>query len=62
MGWNRTITEFSINEIKIKGKDWKHTHSEDIVCAATDDIQTLATGCYNGELILWALETGQPYK
>ncbi|XP_071442112.1 WD repeat-containing protein on Y chromosome isoform X2 [Hetaerina americana] len=47
---------------KFDGKQWETRHSEDVVCAVANPPQSLATGSYNGELILWRLETAQPYR
>lgn len=44
------------------GKAWDTRHKEDVLCAAVRIPQTLATSTYNGELMFWRLETGQPYK
>lgn len=43
-------------------KNWDLRHTEDISSAAVRVPETLATSSYVGELILWRLETGQPYK
>lgn len=64
VGWNRHVTEFSDSgESEYgKGKEWDICHSEDVMAAAKRAPQSLATSSYNGELILWKLETGQPYR
>lgn len=43
-------------------KNWDLRHTEDISAATFKIHETLATSSYVGELILWRLETGQPYK
>lgn len=67
IGWNRHVTEFleSGAAVGVGGafsKDWDTKHSEDVFCAVARIPQTMVTGSYNGELLFWRLETGQPYK
>ncbi|XP_054984315.1 WD repeat-containing protein 49, partial [Sorex araneus] len=57
-GWERTITVFrpqNYNQHFIQPDEWrgKIQHQDDILCAAFLPPQTLATGSYNGEIILW---------
>lgn len=64
VGWNKHVTEFSDtkeNELG-DGKVWDVCHTDDILAAAARAPQTLATSSYAGELVLWTLETGQPYR
>nr|CAI5831958.1 unnamed protein product [Callosobruchus analis] len=67
MGWNRRVTEFADSGEAIGpggaySKNWDLRHTEDISASAVKVPETLATTSYVGELILWRLETGQPYK
>ncbi|KAG5863407.1 hypothetical protein JTB14_010170 [Gonioctena quinquepunctata] len=67
IGWNRRVTEFADTGEAVGpggafSKNWDLRHSEDISSAAVRVPETLATSSYTGELILWRLETGQPYK
>lgn len=62
MGWNKHVTEFSETGDHGIGKYWDTCHMEDILAAAARESETLATGSYAGELVLWKLETGQPYR
>ncbi|KAF5291198.1 hypothetical protein FQA39_LY14440 [Lamprigera yunnana] len=62
IGWNRHVTEFSDTGGVGASKSWDTRHTEDVFCATANIPQTLATSTYNGELLLWRLETGQPYK
>lgn len=67
VGWNRHVTEFADSGGAAGpggafSKPWETCHTDDILCAAARIPQTLATATYNGELVLWRLETGQPYK
>lgn len=60
-GWNRCITEFSVSMERPQGFNWPKNHNEDIVSCAISG-QTIATGSFSGELILWHLDTGHPYR
>lgn len=66
-GWNRHITEFNDTGVALGpggsfSKSWDTRHDEDILSAAVRVPQTLVTSTFNGELIMWQLETGQAYK
>lgn len=67
IGWNRQVTEFNDTGVAIGpggaySKNWDKRHDEDVLSCAVRVPQTLATSTFNGELILWQLETGQAYK
>ncbi|XP_050294962.1 WD repeat-containing protein on Y chromosome-like [Anthonomus grandis grandis] len=67
MGWNKRVTEFAdtgeaVGPEGAFSKNWDLRHSEDISAAAVRVPESLATTSYVGELLLWRLETGQPYK
>ncbi|KAL1498296.1 hypothetical protein ABEB36_009115 [Hypothenemus hampei] len=67
MGWNKRVTEFAdtgeaVGPEGAFSKKWDLRHTEDISAGAVRISETLATSSYVGELILWRLETGQPYK
>ncbi|KAG7203778.1 hypothetical protein KM043_013799 [Ampulex compressa] len=57
-GWNHRVTEFALSNDDTHKKEWEARHTDDILCAAAYFPQVLATATYNGELILWRLETG----
>lgn len=61
-GWHRCVTEFSESEIGMHKKSWEIRHSDDIVCSSVRYPEALVTASYNGEIVLWRLETGQPYR
>ncbi|XP_043259688.1 WD repeat-containing protein on Y chromosome [Colletes gigas] len=61
-GWNRQVIEFATSDTNIYKKSWGMRHTDDILCSAIWYPQVLATATYNGEIILWRLETGQPYR
>ncbi|KAG3270961.1 WD repeat domain 49 [Ictidomys tridecemlineatus] len=57
-GWERAITVFrpqNFNRFFIQPEEWKGgiQHQDDILCAAFLPPQTLATGSYDGEIVLW---------
>lgn len=56
------FTAAGLNRFQFCSKNWDLRHTEDISSAAVRVPETLATSSYAGELILWRLETGQPYK
>ncbi|XP_072939035.1 WD repeat-containing protein on Y chromosome-like [Epargyreus clarus] len=70
VGWNRHVTEFEEGGAgggggggaAERGKAWETRHTDDVLAAAARSPLTLATATYNSELILWKLETGQPYR
>uniref|UniRef100_A0AAG5CSN9 WD repeat-containing protein on Y chromosome n=1 Tax=Anopheles atroparvus TaxID=41427 RepID=A0AAG5CSN9_ANOAO len=67
MGWNHRVVEFaafSENDEYPRGLQWRKLHSDDILCAAVSGTlpAAMATCSYTGELVLWMLETGQPYR
>nr|XP_050846141.1 WD repeat-containing protein on Y chromosome isoform X1 [Vespula vulgaris] len=61
-GWNQRVTEFTISELHTYKKSWELIHTDDVLFSAVQYPQVLATASYNGEIILWQLETGQPYR
>ncbi|XP_029678080.1 WD repeat-containing protein on Y chromosome [Formica exsecta] len=61
-GWNKYVTELAAFESDMCKKNWTISHTDDILCSAVRFPQLLVTGTYNGELILWRLETGQPFR
>ncbi|XP_036350765.2 WD repeat-containing protein 49 isoform X1 [Ochotona princeps] len=57
-GWQRAITVFRPQNFKqffIQPEVWKGgvQHQDDILCAAFSPPQILATGSYDGEIVLW---------
>uniref|UniRef100_UPI00398F8847 cilia- and flagella-associated protein 337-like n=1 Tax=Pristiophorus japonicus TaxID=55135 RepID=UPI00398F8847 len=58
LGWERIITVFrmdSFTEFFVEPSEWKGKpqHQNDILCAAFLPPQTLVTGSYDGEIIVW---------
>ncbi|PZC77345.1 hypothetical protein B5X24_HaOG203504 [Helicoverpa armigera] len=62
IGWNRHVVEFEDSGMSVHGKSWETRHTDDVLAAAVRPPLTLATASYNSELVLWKLETGQPYR
>ncbi|CAK9804570.1 WD repeat-containing protein on Y chromosome [Anthophora plagiata] len=60
--WNRQVVEFATSDTDVYIKNWGVTHTDDILCSTMWYPQVLATASYNGEIILWRLETGQPFR
>ncbi|KAF3827280.1 hypothetical protein GH733_002766 [Mirounga leonina] len=57
-GWERAITVFRLqnfNHFFVQPEKWKGgiQHHDDILCAAFSPPQTLVTGSYDGEIVLW---------
>ncbi|XP_078265948.1 cilia- and flagella-associated protein 337-like [Rhinoraja longicauda] len=58
LGWERYITVFrmdTLSELLVQPSKWKGKarHHNDILCAAFLPPQTLATGSYDGEIVIW---------
>ncbi|XP_014389046.1 PREDICTED: WD repeat-containing protein 49 [Myotis brandtii] len=65
-GWDRAITVFrpqNFNQFFIHPEEWEGgiQHRDDIICAAFLPPQTLATGSYDGEIVLWNNSTGNAH-
>ncbi|XP_006890451.1 PREDICTED: WD repeat-containing protein 49 [Elephantulus edwardii] len=61
-GWQRAITVFrsqNFNQFSVQPEEWEGgvQHHDDILCAAFSPPQTLATGSYDGEIVLWNSST-----
>ncbi|XP_051846444.1 WD repeat-containing protein 49 [Antechinus flavipes] len=58
VGWERAITVFRFHDFTpflVQPEEWKGgaQHREDILCAAFLPPQTLVTGSYDGEILIW---------
>ncbi|KAJ8731038.1 hypothetical protein PYW08_002451 [Mythimna loreyi] len=62
VGWNRHVVEFEDTGMSMAGKSWETRYTDDVLAAAVRPPLTLVTTSYNSELVLWKLETGQPYR
>ncbi|XP_013374114.1 PREDICTED: WD repeat-containing protein 49 isoform X3 [Chinchilla lanigera] len=57
-GWERAVTVFRpqhSSQFLIEPEEWRGgaQHHDDVLCAAFSPPQTLATGSYDGEIVLW---------
>ncbi|XP_064622322.1 WD repeat-containing protein on Y chromosome-like [Lineus longissimus] len=60
-GWNRRVTSY-IDAKDMEDEEptvWDVKHHDDILSMAHNGSSSLATGSYDGDVILWSLETGQ---
>ncbi|XP_075998809.1 cilia- and flagella-associated protein 337-like [Genypterus blacodes] len=67
MGWERMLTVFrlqSFSQSVVEPSEWKGgvQHRGDILCAAFQPPQTLVTGGYDGEIIVWNNSTEKLLK
>ncbi|XP_068441993.1 cilia- and flagella-associated protein 337-like [Clinocottus analis] len=58
MGWDRMLTVFRLHSFSqsfVEPSEWKGgvQHRSDVLCAAFQPPQTLVTGSYDGEIIVW---------
>ncbi|XP_068601795.1 cilia- and flagella-associated protein 337-like [Brachionichthys hirsutus] len=58
MGWERNVTVFRLHSFSrpfVEPSEWKGgvQHRGDILCAAFQPPQTLVTGSYDGEIVVW---------
>ncbi|XP_060554544.1 WD repeat-containing protein 49-like, partial [Ruditapes philippinarum] len=58
VGWAKYVTVFrdtSFREFHVLPSDWKggQEHAEDVLCAAFQPPNILATGSYDGEIVIW---------
>ncbi|KAE8751897.1 hypothetical protein FOCC_FOCC001374 [Frankliniella occidentalis] len=61
VGWNMRVMEWADGGASLRGKSWELRHTSHVLCADTRPPDALATATDNGELVIWRLETGQPY-
>ncbi|XP_076314990.1 WD repeat-containing protein on Y chromosome-like [Tachypleus tridentatus] len=61
-GWNKLVTTFLDSDDDDSYKVWTSKHKDDIVAMDYYKDRLLATASYDGEIILWMLETGHVSK
>ncbi|XP_043193477.1 WD repeat-containing protein on Y chromosome-like isoform X1 [Amphibalanus amphitrite] len=61
-GWNRGITVFLDDREDTSVREWMKRHKEDILTVDFRSPSLVATGAYDGEIIVWNLETGHLYS
>ncbi len=67
VGWDSTITCFPTSLLKtfyVYPTDWKgrHEHQDDILYAAFNPPRTLATGGFDGDIVLWNIITESAFR
>ncbi|XP_037083590.1 WD repeat-containing protein on Y chromosome-like [Pollicipes pollicipes] len=60
-GWSRGITVFLDDRQDTTVREWMVRHREDILTVDFRSPSLVATGAYDGEIIVWNLETGHLY-
>ncbi|CAG2248754.1 unnamed protein product [Mytilus edulis] len=60
-GWSRQVHIFLDGGDEEYRKDWKQKHNEDILCMTHLSPNIIATGSYDGDIIVWSRDTGQLY-
>ena len=60
-GWGKTVYIYVDGGGEEHRKAWKKQHREDILCIAYLSPNIIATGSYDGDVIIWSRETGQVY-
>ena len=61
-GWNRGVTVFLDDREDTSVREWMKRHREDILTVDFRGPSLVATGAYDGEIIVWNLETGHLYS
>ncbi|XP_022093005.1 WD repeat-containing protein on Y chromosome-like isoform X2 [Acanthaster planci] len=59
-GWNRRVTSYIDSDDDEDSRQWMVKHNEDILSLAAYDTSIIATSSYDGDIIIWSLETTQP--
>lgn len=60
VGWDKVITEFSDKQSEIgEFVKWNLCHADEIICAAKNPSEAIATCSSSGELVFWDSFTGQ---
>ncbi|XP_013411389.1 WD repeat-containing protein on Y chromosome [Lingula anatina] len=60
-GWNRRVITYLDDREDESFKQWPVKHADDILSVAYYDPSTIATSSYDGDIIIWSLETGHMY-
>lgn len=60
-GWGRTVYSYVDGGGEEHRKNWKVQHKEDILSIAYLPPNIIATGSYDGNVVIWSRETGQVY-
>ncbi|XP_067024528.1 cilia- and flagella-associated protein 337-like isoform X2 [Acropora muricata] len=67
VGWDRTVSAFresQLNSFYVYPSEWKGRleHQDDVLCEAFCPPTTLATASYDGEIVLWNLNSEQAFR
>ncbi|XP_060083672.1 WD repeat-containing protein on Y chromosome-like [Ylistrum balloti] len=60
-GWSRTVHVYIDGGGEEHRKEWKAKHNEDIICMSYMGPNIIATGSYDGDIVIWSRDTGQAY-
>ncbi|OWF37797.1 WD repeat-containing protein on Y chromosome-like [Mizuhopecten yessoensis] len=60
-GWSRTVHIYLDGGGEEYRKEWKAKHNEDIICMSYMGPNIIATGSYDGDIVIWSRDTGQAY-
>ena len=62
VGWDKLVTEFTDDgKEELAFINWQLCHSGEIICAAKNPSEAIATCSCSCELVVWDSWTGQPY-
>ena len=60
-GWGKAVHIYIDGESEEHRKNWKVHHKEDVLCIAAMYPNMIATGGYDGDVVIWSRDTGQMY-
>ncbi|XP_063445611.1 WD repeat-containing protein on Y chromosome-like [Mytilus trossulus] len=60
-GWSRKMHIFIDGRGEEHRKDWRQKHNEDILCMSYLSPNIIATGAYDGDVVVWSRDTGHVY-
>ncbi|XP_052778898.1 WD repeat-containing protein on Y chromosome-like [Mya arenaria] len=60
-GWGKIVHIYIDGASEDHRKSWKMRHKEDILCIAHFPPNLIATGGYDGDVVIWSRDTGQVY-
>lgn len=60
-GWCQLVHIYIDGASEDYRKNWKSRHKDDILCIACMEPNLVATGSYDGDVVIWSRDTGQVY-
>lgn len=60
-GWCQTVHVYVDQTPEVNRQNWKQRHEDDILCIARMQPHLVATGSYDGDVVVWSRHTGQVY-